>query len=136
LVKSILYFFYIVAFLVLPFFGQLPFWQRQLPFWFSIFAFLALIRADWYDILWYEICLSGSKKNRLVRDSSGSYKSRFSSSRQQVREVLVGRKAAPSSCRSRRRLMNLAVEAALIYGRTASPPFGTSRQRATTQTTA
>ena len=70
------------------FFGQLPFWQRQLPFWFSIFAFLALIRADWYDILWYEICLSGSKKNRLVRDSSGSYKSRFS--RQQVREVLVG----------------------------------------------
>ena len=52
------------------FFGQLPFWQRQLPFWFSIFAFLALIRADWYDILWYEICLSGSKKNRLVRDSS------------------------------------------------------------------
>jgi hypothetical protein len=78
----LIFFFIFVAFLVLPFISQLPFWQRQLPFWFLYFAFLALKRADWYDV-------------RQVRSSSRQVRGRqVRSSRQvrgrQVREVLAG----------------------------------------------
>ena len=85
-----LYFFFIVvAFLVLPFISQLP-------FWFLNFAFLALKRADWYDL-------------RQVRG-------------RQVREVLAGSSIQfQISIETDERCSR----DGLYSARVASPPFGT-----------
>jgi hypothetical protein len=57
---SLFFYFNRVAFLVLPFISQLP-------FWFLYFAFLALKRADWYEVGRYEVLVGRYEVGRYEK---------------------------------------------------------------------
>ena len=93
------FFFYFnrVAFLVLPFISQLPFWQRQLPFWFLNFAFLALKRADWYDLRQ----VRGRQVREVLAGSSIQVQISINTDERCSRDGLYSARAASPPCGTR-----------------------------------